>query len=93
VTFPAQNGAADLWLERNAIVLAAVIADYLESFRSVIAQCRFFRPAFRAPLRSGHVPLVKHLLIFFAEEKCFFALNANRFNVGHLGFLLLLRSR
>jgi hypothetical protein len=70
-------------------VLAAVVADNLKSFWSIVTQCRLFRPAFRAPLWSGHVPLIKHFLVFFAEEKGLFALNASRFNVRHLGFLLV----
>jgi len=89
VAFTAQYRAADLRLERDAVVLAAVVANYLESLRCIVAQCGFFRPAFIAPLGSRHVPLVKHFLILFAEVKGLFALNASRFNVRHLRILLV----
>ena len=32
VTFPAEDGPADFWLEWDLIAFAAVVADYLESF-------------------------------------------------------------
>lgn len=90
----AQNRAADLWLEWNPVAFAAVVANYLEPFWGVFAGCSFFRSALGAALRRGHVPLIEHFLIFFAEEKGLFALNASRFNVRHLWILLLFfRSR
>jgi hypothetical protein len=51
VAFTTKYGAADLWLERNLIVLTAVIANYLEFLGSVTAGCRFLRSAVGTSLR------------------------------------------
>lgn len=85
MAFAAQDGTAYLWLERNLIVLAAVIAHDLKPLGSVLAVCSLFRTALRAALRRHHISLVESLLFFFREEKGLFALNANCFNVRHCG--------
>ena len=88
MTFSAKHGAADLRLKRNAIMLAAVVADDLKSLRSLVAVACFFCAAFRTPLRSRHVTLVKHLLLFLSEQENFLTLNARCFYVRHMGVSL-----
>jgi hypothetical protein len=73
----------DLWLKRDGIVPAAIVAYDLIPGRSVLTHPGFFRAALRAPLRGHHIALVKYLLVFFAEDKVVAALNARDLNVGH----------
>ena len=84
----AEDGAAKFWLERNMIVLAAVVANDVETFRRVHRRSRFFRAAFCAALRGQHIALVKYLLLLFSEEKGLLALNTRNFNVRHLAISL-----
>jgi hypothetical protein len=65
------------------VVLAAVVANDLESFWSAIPFTSFFRPALRAALRRHHVSLVKDFLLLFGEKEGLFALNARCFDVRH----------
>ena len=83
VTFATQHRPTDLRLKRNLIVLAAVVANDLESLSSVITVSGFFRTTFCAPLRRHHVPLVKDLLLLFGEKKRLFTLNACSLDVRH----------
>ncbi len=85
VTIFAENGAADLGLERHGVVLAAVVADDLKTCRRVFARRRFFRTALCTPLRRHHVTLVKLLLLFLGENKDLAALNTRYFCIGHRG--------
>ena len=68
MTVFAKHRAADLWLKRHRVVLAAMVANDLKSRRSILAERGFFRAALRAPLRRHHVTLVINFLIFFAEK-------------------------
>ena len=65
VAFLAENRPPDLGLKRYLIVLAAIVANDLEAFWGVVADRGLFCAAFRAPLWSRHVPLVKNFLILF----------------------------
>lgn len=87
MAFATQHGAAGLGLKRHLVVLAAVIADYLEFRRSILTCGCLLRSAFLASLRGGHVPLVKHFLILLGEQECLLALNAYCFYIGHVRFL------
>jgi hypothetical protein len=83
MTLAAKNGTAKLWLERNLIVLATVIADDIETLWSVVAKRGFFRTALGTPLRRHHVALVKNLLFLFGEKKNILALNTRNLNIRH----------
>ena len=84
MAFAAQHGAANFRLERNAVVLAAVVANDLKFLLSVGALGGLLGTALRTSLRRGHVPLIKRLLLFLGEKKSFFTLNANGFDVRHM---------
>jgi hypothetical protein len=98
VTIPAEYRSADLWLERNLIVLAAVIANYLKSLWCIFAKRRLFRAAIRTPLWRRHVTLIKDLLVLFSKDKDLFALNTWYFCIRHniasfpSGFMALAKS-
>jgi len=83
VALATQYGATDLRLKRDVIVLAAMVADYLKTFRRTVTLSGFFRPALRASLRRHHVPLIKDLLFLFGEKEGLFTLNARSFDVRH----------
>jgi hypothetical protein len=83
VTVATKDGAPDLWLEGNLVVFTAMIADYLEAFRRLIACRGFFRAAFRAPLGCHQIALVKDLLFLLSKYERLFALDADYFDVGH----------
>jgi hypothetical protein len=83
VAIATQNGPPNFRLKRNLIVLAAMIANDLESLRLIFTLPRFLRPALRTPLRRHHVALVKDLLLLFGEKKGLFTLNARCFDVRH----------
>ena len=83
VAFAAQNLASDLRLKRNLVVFAAVVADDLEFGGRVFASRRFFRTAFRTPLRRHHIALVKNFLFLLGEKKNFLTLNTRNFNIRH----------
>ena len=78
-----QDGSPDFRLERDLIVLPAIVANYLVSLRCSITLTRFFRPALRTSLRRHHITLVKDLLFFLGEKKGLFTLNARGFDVRH----------
>ncbi len=88
VTFTAKDGAACLGLKRDLIMLTAVITNYFKTLWSIFTASRFFCTAFRTALRSHQILLIKDLLFFLGEEKCFLALNTNSFYVGHRSYLL-----
>jgi hypothetical protein len=67
VAFATKNRTSDFRLERNAVVLAAVIANDLEFLLSVAALGGFLCAALLATLRRSHVPLIKRLLLFLSE--------------------------
>ena len=88
----AQHRAANLWLERDSVVPAAVVTNDLKSRRSIVPHRRFFRTAPRAPLGRHHIPLVKKFLIFFAENKDLFTLHTRDIDIWHsvISFTVLL---
>lgn len=90
VAFTAEDGAADLGLKRYLVVLAAMVANDLEPFRSAFADRGLFGTALRAPLRRHHITLIEGLLLFFGEKKGLFALNTRSFHVRHHSFSFLL---
>ena len=79
----AQHSAADLGVEWDLIVPAAVIANDLVTARSVFPLRRFFRTAFRTTLRRHHIALIKKILILFAKNEDLAALNTRDFNIRH----------
>ncbi len=79
----AKDGAADLWVERDAVVLAAMIANYLESFFITGGCGSTLGPAFLAALRCHHVSLIEHFLFAFSEQKGLFALHTYGLYVRH----------
>jgi hypothetical protein len=85
----AKDRTPDFWLERDLVMLSAMIANDLEFLGRIHAGCGLFRATFSATLGRRHVALVEHFLFFFREEKRLFALNANGLNVRHLGFSFL----
>lgn len=84
MAFLAKDGPTDLGLERHLIVFAAMIANDLETRRSVLGERGFLRTAFGAPLWCHHVALVKVLLLFFSEKKNLLALNTRNLYIRHL---------
>lgn len=84
MTVAAENRSSHFGLKRNLIVLAAIVADDLEAFRSVFAFRRLLGAAFRTTLRRHHVALVKDLLLFLGEQESFFTLNARGLDVRHM---------
>ena len=80
----AKDRAAHLWLERYLIMLAAVVANDLKSFRCVLGDGCLFRTAFGASLRRHHIALIKHLLVFFSKREDVPALNTRDFYVWHI---------
>jgi hypothetical protein len=84
-----KHGPSNLWMERDLIMLTAIIANYIEAFRRVFAAagCRLFRAAFCATLWGHHIALVEHLLFLFCEQKDLLTLNTRNFYVRH-GYLL-----
>ena len=89
MTLAAEDWTPNLRLERNLIVLAAMITNNFESFLRIISRSGFFCPAFRTPLRRHQIPLIKDLLFLFCKKKSFLALYADSFNVGHCNNLLV----
>ena len=83
MTFATEDRPPDLWLERNLVMLAAVIADDLEPLSGIVAFSRLLRAALSTALRRHHVPLVKDLLFLFGEKESVFTLNASGLNVRH----------
>ncbi len=79
----AKDGAADLWVERDPVVFAAMVANYLESFFISGGCGRTLGPAFLATLRCHHISLIEHFLFTFGEQKRLFALDAYSFYVWH----------
>jgi hypothetical protein len=67
MTLLAQDCSADFWLERHLIVLAAVVADDLESRRSTISSNGFLGAAFQAALRGSEISLIEGLLFFLSK--------------------------
>ena len=89
MTIFAEHRTADLWLKWNLIVLAAMVADDLKPRWCILTQRGLFRAAFRTSLRRHHVPLIKHFLIFFGENKDLSALNTRDFYIRHNVYLLI----
>ena len=83
MAFPTKDRTPHLRLERDLIVLAAMIADYLKTLWRILTAPGFFCAAFCAPLRCHQIALVKDLLFLLREQKRFLALNADCFDVGH----------
>jgi hypothetical protein len=65
------------------VVLAAMIADDLETLGRIFRRRCLFRTAFRAALRGHHITLVEHLLFFFGKKKDLLTLNTRDFNIRH----------
>jgi hypothetical protein len=89
MTLTAEHGPAHLRLERHLVMLAAVVANYLELLRRILAVCGLFRAALLATLRGCHVALVEHLLVFFSEQEALLALDTYGLYIGHLRLSLL----
>jgi len=83
MAFATEHRSTDLRLKRHLIVLAAVVANDLESLPRIITFGGFFRTTLCTPLRRHHVPLVKNLLLLFGEKERLFTLNARGFDVRH----------
>jgi len=87
VAFAAKDRSSGFWLERNAIVLAAIIANDLESgLIAILADHRgrlLLRTAICTPLRRRHISLIKEFLFFFGKNELFLALNTSGFNIRH----------
>jgi hypothetical protein len=89
MAFAAKYGSADLWMKRNMIVLTAMIANNVKALGRVFAvYSRLFRSAFRTTLRRHHIALVKHLLLFFREQKDLLTLHTRDLGIRHRCFLL-----
>jgi hypothetical protein len=84
----AEHGTAYLWLKRNLVMFAAMIANDLKPGRRIQPRRGLFCSAFRTPLRCHQVSLVKDLLLFLGEKKRVFALHANGLDIGHRTNLL-----
>ena len=78
-----QDRPADLRLEGYLIVLAAIVADDLETRRSVVSGGHFLRSALQAALRGCEISLIEGFLFFFSEKKCLFTLHTRSFYIGH----------
>jgi hypothetical protein len=83
MTLTAENGAADLWMEGYLVVLAAIVADNVETFRCFVPGRRLLGTALCASLRRHHVALVESFLFFFGEQKYFLALDTRDLNIRH----------
>ncbi|HEY2865512.1 MAG TPA: hypothetical protein VGJ02_00345 [Pyrinomonadaceae bacterium] len=83
VTLTAEHGPADFGMERDLVVLPAVIADYVETLGSILADARFLRSAFGTALRRHHVALIEHLLFLFREQKDLLTLHTRNFYIRH----------
>jgi hypothetical protein len=81
--FFAEDRAPDFWLKGNVVVLAAMIANDLETLRRIFRCRRLFRAAFRAALRGHHITLIEHLLFFLGKKKDLLTLNTRDFNIRH----------
>jgi hypothetical protein len=88
VAFTTQDRPSDLRLKRDLIVLAAIVADYLETLWRVGSVRRFLGTTLCTTLRSHHVALVEYLLFLLCKQESFLALNARGFDVRHMIFSL-----
>jgi hypothetical protein len=64
-------------------MLAAMVADNVKAFGSIVTSGCLFRAAPGTPLRRHHIALVKHFLLFFGEEKDLLTLNTRNFDIRH----------
>jgi hypothetical protein len=83
MTFATKYGSANFRLKRYLVVLAAVVANDLEAFSSIVTFSDLFRTTFSTPLRRHHVPLVEDFLLLFGEKERLFTLNASGLDVRH----------
>jgi hypothetical protein len=67
VALTAQDRAPYFWLKRNLIVFAAMIADYLKTFRRILSARCLLRAAFWTALRRHQIPLIKDLLFLLSK--------------------------
>jgi len=89
VAFAAEYGAANLWMKGHVVMLAAIVADDVKAlWRIVTYDRRLFSSAFCTALRRHHIALVKHLLLFFSEQKDLLTLHTRDFDIRHRCFLL-----
>ena len=79
----AEHRSSDLRLERNGVVLSAVVANDLKSCSCVRGDSSFLRTAFRTSLWRHHISLVKKVLLFLGKEKDLAALYTGYFDIGH----------
>jgi len=70
-------------MERNLIVLSAIVANDVKSFSIIICRGSFLASTFCATLGSHHVALVEHLLLLFGKQEDLFTLHTRDFNVRH----------
>ena len=83
MAFAAKNGPADLRMKRDLVVLAAIVANYVEPFWGFVIHACLLRATFCTTLRRHHVALVKHLLFLFSEQKDLLTLHTRNFYVRH----------
>ena len=83
MTFAAKDRTADLGMERNLVVLAAIVADDVKPFSIIICRSSFLASTFCATLGSHHVALVEHLLLLFGKHEDLFTLHTRNFYVRH----------
>ena len=83
MTVLTEYGTADLRLERNRVMLAAVVAYDLKPCSRIGCDSGFLRTAFCTPLRRHHISLVKKVLFFLCKEKDLAALYTRYFDIGH----------
>ena len=83
MTFTAKNGSPDLGMERDLVMLSAIVTNDIETLWRIVTCRGFFGSAFGATLRSHHIALVKHLLFLFGEQKDLFTLHTRNFYVRH----------
>ena len=83
VTFAAEHGTPDFWVEWYLIVLTAIVANNIKAFVSVVSNSRFLGTALGTTLRRHHIALVKHILFLFSEQKDLLALHTRDLNIRH----------
>jgi len=63
----AKHRSPDLRLEGDLIVLAAMVANDLKAFGSILPARCLLSTAFWAPLRRRQIPLIEDLLFLFSK--------------------------
>ena len=79
----AKYRSSNLRLERNGVVLSAVVANDLKPCSCIGGDSSLLRTAFRTPLWRHHISLVKMVLLLLGKEKDLTALYTRYFDIGH----------